>query len=332
MIDLSAIGNLEEVISTFKFRNSASIEIKKEKREIAFSMAVDIFIESVDFNLYESGKSNPNTQFYGYATLVFQDALSLEIPIHFPRQRIYYAIQWEALNQWRGKIDHLIQWEYHSSHFLNLSKLLAQIEEDEAPLTYNSRETNWIELPLREIKVRTQENCQFIIEYTQFQPISYIDPVANLPVSGKSNQIDGDKDSGLPDDIEAKRNPPDDPFLDNDPVSSESDLNQGGFGTSSNDPIVDPPLIRVAKIVGTYQLTPPECKRFQGTYYYPIENNENEFSEEVAGEDLTECGTLHQRTNVLINGRVLDIFIHDSPLSKSIVEVVSIPPVEVIEI
>lgn len=331
-IDLTGSGNIQQTISTMKFRNEAHIEIKKEKREIAFTMAIDIFIESVDFNVYESDKLNPPIQFYGYVILVFQDALSLEIPIKYPRQRIWEQWQWEALRQWRNRIELISLITPLISINTNLFQLGLTQNIQLTTLDYAFKEESWVELPLREIHVKTQANTQFIIEYSQHEPIPYIDPILGQEITGKSNQEDGEKDEGLPEDIQPKRNPIEDPFAGNDPPSNAGDLDQNGFNESGFDNPNPTPLIRVARIIATYKIEAAGCQRKQSAYYYQIAANETTFTEEEWQPSSVNCGVLQQRTTVRINGRMLDNFIHDAALFKSIINVVSVPPTETIDI
>jgi hypothetical protein len=330
--DLTGVGNLQETISTMRFRNEAHIEIKKEKREIAFTQAIDLYIDSVDFNVYESSKLNPPIQFYGYAVLVFQDALSLEIPIRYPRQRIWEKWQWEALRQWRSRIELVSLITPLISINNNLIEL-GMVQDLELPaLEYFYKEESWIELTLREIHVKTLANTQFTVEYSQYQPIPYFDPITEQQITGKSNQVDGDKDQGLPEDIQPKRNPVDDPFAGNDPISDVADLDQEGFTESGFNNPNPTPLIRVARVIATYQIEAASCQRKQSAYYYQIAENETTFTEEQWQPSSVNCGALQQRTTVRINGRFLDNYIHDAPLFKSILSLVSVPPTETIDI
>lgn len=237
-IDLNLYGKLEESISTMRFRNECHIKILKAKREIAYSQSIDVFIDSINYNLYENGKANPPIQFYGYAILVFQDSLSLEIPLRFPRQRIWQAYQWEAFRQWQGYVEFIAQRQYHRNTVLQIDAIKGALEiptvvEVEPDLW----KTAFVELPLREIHIECAPNTQFTVEYSQFQPVPFTNPFnEELTVDGKSNQIDGDKDGGLPSEgIQARRNPVDDPWKDNDQPSSIEDIGLNGFEKLSAD-------------------------------------------------------------------------------------------------
>lgn len=229
---LSEYNKLVEEISTFSFRNEAHIRISKAKREIAYAQAIDIFVNTTDFNKYENGKSKPPIQFYGYIELVFQDALSLEIPIHFPRQRVYQVYQWEALKQWSDYLTFIAQSQYHNITNLEIQSIKAALEiPDVIEVEPDLWDTSFIELPLREIHCKMIENTQFQIEYLQVQPVPFTNPFdITQTVTGKSNQTDGEKDSGLPQDgIQPRQNPSSDPWLGNSPPSSASDIEMGGF-------------------------------------------------------------------------------------------------------
>lgn len=219
----SEYGKAEEVSNSFRFRNSGQIRIPKSKREIAFIQSVDIQIESIDFNLYENSKANPPIQFYGYATLAFQDALALEIPIRFPRQRIHYDRNWEAERQWETEARFWDHWQLHRWNEIKILEIQGALGiEDIVDFTPQFRGVSYTELPLREVYIKLQSNSQFELIYTQYQPIPYEDPFGNLR-EGKSGQIDGDKDFGLPEEgIQPRRNSPSNPFANNLPETPPS--------------------------------------------------------------------------------------------------------------
>lgn len=325
-------GKLEEIISTFKFRNSAAIEITKAKREKAYTMAVDIVIESVDFNVYGSAKFDPPIEFYGYASLVFQDCFTLEIPLHFPRQRIYAATQWEALRQWREKADFYTKYDLFDQLGSNLKKVVENAGLDYDDYDFRIQDVGWIELPLREIHVLTIANTQFRIEYSQYQPVLYINPITFFPEDGKSNQVDGDKDGGIPESIEPKRNPVDDPFQGNDPPSSEADLANEGFQESGDNEGSGNPLKYVARVINTFRFDVFGCVRKQNTYYYEVTSTETEFTQTQTAPEVQVCNQTHQTTELSVNGRTLDTFVHDSPLGISIIRSPDVPPTETIDL
>jgi len=229
-VNLSLMGKVEENNQLLTFRNKASFAIRKVLRKKAYTMAIDIVIKSVDYNLYENSKANPSIQFYGYCVLVFQDMTSIEIPIHFPRQRLYYAIQHEAFRQWRGFVSYYEQYLLHRQTGISLGLILGAFDIPPLELAIEVAKSQWIELPLREVYIKCQNNTQFEIEYTAWEPVEFTDPISDEVNNGESNQEDGDKDDGLPEDgIQPRRNPPDNPFADNAPPSSIQELGQKGF-------------------------------------------------------------------------------------------------------
>lgn len=218
----SDAGNLIEVVDTFRFRNSGSIQIPKAKRQIAYTMAVDVIVESVDFNTYATNKTIPRESFYGNATLVSQDSIMPKVPLRFGRNRIYYERNEQAFSQW----------EFHRQYYVidDQLRFLATITAGIDPSFWLSGfppSPKFVELPLREVYVEVQDNCQFQIEYCQYQPVPYTNS-RGLSYVGGSDQTDGDKDSGLPPEgTQPRQNPPSNPFGNNLPPSSISEL--GGF-------------------------------------------------------------------------------------------------------
>ena len=229
-IDLSIIGKLEEVIETLTFRDEASVKIRKIKREKAFSQSVDIIIKSISYNLYENFKATPPIQFYGYATLVMQDCTEISIPIVSARQRLYYGFQYEAFRQWRHWIEFYQLYQLHRFNDISLASIMGALEipyEEKKP---QLKQNGWIELPIREVYIKLQDGTQFELEFSQWQPVKFTDPINNVEIDGKSKQDDGDKDSGLPKDgIQPKKNLPSDPFAGNAPASSLESSGIKGF-------------------------------------------------------------------------------------------------------
>lgn len=244
-------GKVEQKIDTFTFRNEGAIKIPKEKREIAYKQAVDIFIDSIDFNLYQNNKSAPPLQFYGYATLVFEDAISQSIPLIFPRQRLIDATNWEAFRQWNELAVFWEHWQFHRWNEIKILQIQGALEiPDIVDFSPQFGDTKFLELPLREVFVQVQSNCQFRIEYSQYQPISYTDPFGNVR-NGKSDQTDGEKDDGLPKDgIQPKQNSPSDPFANSRPSAGIPTIGNGFFVDPSKlgeeDPANDGRLDRPA--------------------------------------------------------------------------------------
>ena len=277
VVDLSLMGKVNENVKILTFRNKASFGIRKVLREKAYTMAIDIVIKSVDYNLYENSKANPSIQFYGYCVLVFQDMTSIEIPIHFPRQRLYYAIQHEAFRQWRGYVNHYEQYLLHRQTGVSLELIMAAFEIPPVEIEYQLAKTQWIELPLREVYIKCQKNTQFQIEYTAWNPIEFTDPYSGDVNDGKSNQEDGDKDDGLPKDgIQPNRNSPNNPFGNNPPPSSLQEMGQKGFddlddstlGDIDPDNIPTPPPVLVRLQITWNQSCRPSGQTEQVTRFF----------------------------------------------------------------
>jgi hypothetical protein len=262
---LSSIGNLIERIDVFTFRNVGGVRIPKSRRKLAYHMSVDIIIESIDWNLYESDKSIPKTQFYGYATLVLNDCLTQPIPLTFPRTRIYYDWQWQAFCSWQDELLFWQNYQFHRKNDNSLALIMGSLGIDYEELEPILKPFSFKELPLREVRVKCPSNTQFRIEYVQMEPVPYTDRFGNVR-DGSSQQEDGDKDNGLPPDgIQPKRNDPSNPFGGNKPAlgaSPESGFNLPVGTEGDNTSEVDP--------TNSDGYTPPDP---EGTlYWYEVIN------------------------------------------------------------
>lgn len=228
-------GLLDEFVDKFTFRNEGEFKIPKEKRELAYIQYLDIIVESKDFTLYENFKAKPPIQFYGYCVLVFQDCASLEIPIKFPRQRLFEFWNWEALRQWNELAVFWEHWQYYRRLELELAAIKSALEIPNAvEYTDDFGDTKFKEGTLLEVYVKLQSNSQFRMEYIQWQPREYVDPLGNTR-SGKSNQSDSEKDTGLPKNgIQPINNTPQNPFGATPPSSGIPTLENGFFIDSSN--------------------------------------------------------------------------------------------------
>jgi len=255
-IDLSLIGKTEEIITTLIFRNNASVKIRKIKREKAFTQSIDIIINSIDYGLNENFKATPPIQFYGYATLVMQDCQEISIPITSARQRLYYGFQPEAFRQWRHWIEFYQLYQLHRFNDINIAKLITNSQLDYTRERPQLAKLGWIELPIREIYIKVRKECQFKIEFTQWQPIPFTDPINGVSIDGKSNQNDGDKDNGLPKDGIQPRNNSGlgNPFSGNEPPSSLENAGLNGFDLvdPSNLSDVDPDNIPLSEQNGIW--------------------------------------------------------------------------------
>lgn len=255
-INLAPIGKLEEIIKPLVFRDKVDFEISKNLREKAYTMALDVVINTTAASLYQSGKSSPPTQFYGYAVLVFQDMLSLEIPIHFPRQRLYYAVQEEAIRQWRHWIEFYQNYQLHRQSKADIDLIAASFDIPLVEYQLELAKNAWIELPLREVHIKLLDGTQATIEYIQYSPVLFSDPITGADIDGKSSQPDGDKDKGLPrDGIQPYMQSPDSPFLNNPPVTSVAQALASGLPliSDSNLSSVNPDNISIAPPVLTGQ-------------------------------------------------------------------------------
>lgn len=232
VFQIEKVGKLIEVIDTFSFREDGTISIPKSKREKAYQQSVDIIVQSVSYPQYKNGKGLPSISFYGYAVLVFQDCLSLEIPIHYPRQRIWFDRQWQAQQSWQNEVKFWENYQFHRKNDISLASIMGALEIPYNEIDFYFKDMAFVELPLREVYVKLLSHSQFQIEYTQIEPVPYNDPFDNER-DGKSNQVDGDKDAGLPKDgIQPSENPSDDPYQGNLPESIPSF--ESGFSNINN--------------------------------------------------------------------------------------------------
>lgn len=217
-------GNLiENIYPLLVFRNEAAFKIPKAIREKGYIQSLDVFIESISWNLYENGKGLPPIQFYGYVCLVMQDSAVLEIPLHYPRQRIWHYRVEQALNQWRDIHIWNTAMEKWELFFYGLFTNGVEEPPPAPPIEYP--DTNFVESPLREVYIKCPDGTQFQVEITQWEPVPFTG-YRNKSFDGKSRQIDGDKDSGFPAvGIQPRRNPPSDPWGGN---RNPTDLNSAG--------------------------------------------------------------------------------------------------------
>lgn len=222
VFQIEKVGKLIEVIDTFSFREDGTISIPKSKREKAYQQSVDIIVQSVSYPQYKNGKGLPSISFYGYAVLVFQDCLSLEIPIHYPRQRIWFDRQWQAQQSWQDEVKFWENYQFHRKNDISLASIMGALEIPYNEIDFYFKDMAFVELPLREVYIKLLSHSQFQIEYTQIEPVPYDDPFGNTR-DGKSGQEDGDKDAGLPKEgIQPSENPSDDPYQGNPPLSVPS--------------------------------------------------------------------------------------------------------------
>lgn len=251
---------IENIYAPLVFRDRAAFAIPKAIREKGYIQSLDLRIDSIAWSQYENGKSLPPIQFYGYAQLVLQDYCSLEIPIHFPRQRIWHYRVESALSQWRD----IHTW--HNGHlewFEWFFRFFTQGEEEAPPLPpIEYPDTNFIESPLREVYIKCPSGTQFEVEISQWEPVPFVGRRGKT-YDGKSNQVDGDKDGGLPSGgFQPKKNSPDNPFSGNRSPSSLSF--ESGFFVDE-DKLDDVNGDSALDIPAT-----PDSEGFYMEYSYPI--------------------------------------------------------------
>lgn len=223
----------QEEIKTIVFREDDGIMIPKLVREAAFELSIDVIIRSIPRETYKNYSCSPPESFYGYATVVLQDALDLKIPLQFPRQRIYYGRVAEAFAQWNA----LVNFEYMKAYFAAVGDSLASLGTalGVTPVFDNTccslPEPTWRELPIREAYVNVPDGTQYEIEISWLAPIPFSDSCGTF-FEGLSGQVDGDKDDGLPPNgifpnVATKVN---NPYGGLPPATPDSE--QGGFSSS----------------------------------------------------------------------------------------------------
>jgi hypothetical protein len=232
-----------EEIKTIVLRGDDGINIPKPVREVAYELAVDVIIRSIVKETYKNFECSPPESFFGVAVVVLQDCCDLKVPLKFPRQRVYYGRVPEAFIQWDNRINFGRDIAYHGRTTQTIGNLGAALGFSVTPevgcCAYP--ESLWRELPIREVYVNVPFGTQYEIEVTWLRPEGFVDECGTTQL-GKSNQVDGDKDTGLPSEgsFPSVARDPDNPydFLPNATPDSE----QGAFSNSktSNIDEVDP--------------------------------------------------------------------------------------------
>jgi hypothetical protein len=188
-----------EQIDTFTFREKAALSISKRVRELAYSLQVDIEIVSTDGNDYRNKKSSPEYGFYGYAVLVMRDFAEIEIPIHQPRQTLYFERIESAYTNWYN-LYLALGWREGSK---GLADVIGQIGQAVGLGNYTVLPAScpsWSgfeEVRIRELFVKCRYGTQFKIEVSRWEPVIVTGEI-DCNYDGKSQRTDGDKDSGLP--------------------------------------------------------------------------------------------------------------------------------------
>lgn len=281
-------GQTEQKIYTFSFQTQGRIAIPKNVRELAFTQAVDFIARTSSISMYRNGKAEPPIEFYGYATIVLEDCLALEIPLRFPRQRIWSMRNEQALTVWKS-----IPYWYWLKSTLQGATAPIWLESEEAYPSFSLPESGFIELPLRAVYIRTLPFCGFDIEYSQDQPVSYVDNDGTT-VRGESKQEDGRKDGGLPTSgINPRQTSPNDPY-DGQPNNGIPTFENGWFTppvkTSGDNPDNGYPDDFGYFAEFTYTgFNASTCETYGGKSYYLI-SSEDTLSFDVLPDVVEACG------------------------------------------
>lgn len=236
----SDAGQYEKFVESFTFREAGSLTIPVKKidgslgSDYAYHLA-DVVIESTTSTRYENYKSRPAHSFYGYASLVSDDCLEIKIPLEFPRQRIYEGRITEAFQAW----NNLAFWLNTQKPFL---ELVNQLDVEPEQRTVNICDIDpfpfsWKSLPLREVYVRCTPRTQFRIELFWVEPLYFEDGCGNGH-GGESQEETTDKQDGLPNGIQPKQNPNNDPYQGNPPLN-EPEVNSPYYNDKEDDTLDD---------------------------------------------------------------------------------------------
>lgn len=232
----------EEEIAEFSFRENSAIKIPKSVRKVAMSLQLDIQITSTDGNDYLNDKSNPSYGFYGYAVLVFRDHADIEIPIHQPRQRLYYGTSPDGYNNWVSCFVAQIAREDQKKLLISLSSISEGVGL--SPSTMYSIPPcipffGFEEIPLREVYIKTRFGTRFDLEISHWFARPQIGQT-DCDYTPESQKNDGDKDDGLPPNGVQPQKAPNasSPYSGFEPPSSNQKLGQwlNTKGDSLNNP------------------------------------------------------------------------------------------------
>lgn len=234
----SDAGKLQYNLITFTFRGQNGITIDPSIIDGIYEIAVDIVIESTDGNEYQSSKSLPPKGFYGYATLVQDDCLELEIPVHFPRQRIYEEKILEALNYWS---DVRIYYGCYKKWMDFWYALLGAGAGGELPeVSVILPVPQFISTRLTEVYYNPADQQQWRIEVSYYTPIPFTDNNGNS-YTGSTSNLGDTKKMGLPGDgIAPKTNSPSAPYTGNKPANGTDSHPSWVNSKIPNFPNVDP--------------------------------------------------------------------------------------------
>lgn len=268
----------EEYIERFFFREKCSIKIPKEVREKAFSLQLDIEIQSTDGNDYLNSKSLPSYSFYGYVVLVFRDYAQIQIPITQPRQILYYEKLEEAYTNWYS--FYLSFLASYQLAFINNESLVAigtalgaTVGE---PSFFCPVWGGFEEIPLREVYVKSRFGTRFALEISWHEALDVTyGECSYSPTSVR--QDDPIKDSGLPSNgVQPTNNSnPLNPYDDYPAASEEMELGDWSNNsklTSIDNKNPDNEIVREYYIEIDIQVLPDESgNTIEGKVYYACE-------------------------------------------------------------
>lgn len=234
----SDAGKLQYNLITFTFRGQNGITIDPSIVDGIYEIAIDIIIESTNGNDYQSAKTLPSKGFYGYATLVQDDCLELEVPIHFPRQRIYEEKILEALNYWS---DVRIYYGCYKKWMDFWYSLLGAGAGGELPeISVILPTPQFISTRLTEIYYNPVDQQQWRIEVSYYTPVPFTDN-NGTSYTGSTSYLGDTKKTGLPSNgIAPKHNSPSAPYAGDKPASGTASQPSWTNDKIPNLPNTDP--------------------------------------------------------------------------------------------
>lgn len=216
----SDAGKLQFYLKTFTFRGEGAITVDPSIVDSIYEIAIDLIIESTDGNDYQTVKTLPFKGFYGYLTLVQDDCLELEIPIHFPRQRVYEEKIQEALNYWNDIRIYFGCYKKWMDFWYGLIGAGSGSELPEISVVFPT--PNFISTRLTEVYFKPSDSQQWRIEVSYYSPVPFTDNNGNS-YSGSTSDLGDTKKSGLPSNgIAPKTNSPSNPYSGNRPATGTS--------------------------------------------------------------------------------------------------------------
>lgn len=281
------IPSLSEVILNWTFREKGAIFIPKDYRKEAVIMQIDIKIVSVSREQYLSYKSSPASSFYGYATLIMRDFALPPIKIIQPRQTLYYGKVEDAMVGWWNFYRSIVEAEkFKGIESLICNGVIPPLGGScEAKPCVPIVPPSWVELPLREVYIKSDFGTQFQLELSYWKYAALLDNCGNL-VTNDSGQNDGDKDDGLPANGTQPSNAsnPNNPYAGLPSPSTPQDSPLGLLDPSKQDgldgvgldnyPEDDGRLYWVKVRVGLTNINIGCNRRRVSTYHYPIQKDE----------------------------------------------------------